>query len=166
MGYCFGNGRAYTKAMKALQVRALWASLVTLLTFVAMSSAARATGTVRVQQRDGSIKTYTNVRIAIKDEAMAITSSDGKGTLVLGKAACTKVDELIQCLPYDATLFQNGRLFHIRLQSGTVWLNPSNAPQRLTHSSTELPPRGVQLAVTTIRGTYVTMTGVVDEVHK
>ncbi|MBV9699425.1 MAG: hypothetical protein JO078_04795 [Candidatus Eremiobacteraeota bacterium] len=152
--------------MKAPQARALWALLVTLLTIAATSSAASATGTVRVQQRDGTAKTYTNVHIAIKDEAMAITSSDGKGTLVLGKAACTKVDELIECLPYDATLFQNGRLFHIRLQSGTVWLNPSMTRQRLTHSSTELPPRGVELAVTTMRGTYVTMTGVVDEVHK
>ena len=80
---------------------------------------------------------------------MAITSSDGQGTLVLGKAPCTKVDELIQCLPYDATLSQNGRLLHIGLQSGTAWVNPSNAPQRLTHSSTELPRRGVELAVTT-----------------
>lgn len=37
---------------------------------------------------------------------MAITSSDGNGTLVIGKAACTQVGALIRCLPYDATLEQ------------------------------------------------------------
>lgn len=97
---------------------------------------------------------------------MAITSSDGKGTLVLGKAACTKVGELLECLPYDATLFQNGERTHISLQSGTVWLNPTKTNQRMTHSWTELPPRGVLLAVRTKRGTWVTLTGIVDEVQK
>jgi hypothetical protein len=52
------------------------------------------------------------------------------------------------------------------LQSGTVWLNPSNTTESLSHSSTELPPRGVLLAVRTKRGAYVTLTGVVDEVHR
>jgi len=127
---------------------------------------AYATGTVLVQQRDGSEKTYTNVRISIRNESMAFTSSDGQGTIVLGKAACTKVRELVECLPYDATLLQNGQSTHIGLQSGTVWLNPSPTAQELSHSTTQLPPRGVLLAVRTKKGTYVTLTGVVDEVQK
>lgn len=127
---------------------------------------ANATGTARSQQRDGSTKTYTNVRIAIRNESMALTSSDGKGTLVLGKAACTKMGALVECLPYDATLLQNGRSAHIPLKSGTVWLNPSSTTQQLSHSSTQLPPRGVLLSVETKRGTYVTLTGVVDEIQK
>jgi hypothetical protein len=128
--------------------------------------AANATGTAHIQQRDGSSKTYTNVRIAIRNESMALTSSDGKGTFVLGKAACTKIGALIQCLPYDATLLQSGRSMHIALKSGTVWLNPSSTMQQLSHSSTQLPPRGVLLSVETKRGTYVTLTGVVDEMQK
>ena len=127
---------------------------------------AGAKGTVRIQQSDGSTKEYTNVVIRIRNESMAITSSDGKGTIVLGKAACTKVAELVRCLPYDATLFQYGEKRHVALQSGTVWLNPSQTPQQLAHSSTQLPPRGVLLSVQTKRGTYVSMTGIVDEVKK
>jgi hypothetical protein len=127
---------------------------------------ADAAGTVLIQKPDGSEKTYTNVRIIVWNESMAITSSDGKGTVVFGKAACAKVGELVRCLPYDATLFQNGQKLHILLQSGTVWLNPSNTTEPLSHSSTELPPRGVLLAVRTKRGAYVTLTGVVDEVHR
>jgi hypothetical protein len=127
---------------------------------------ADATGTARIQRQDGSAKTYTNVHIAIRNESMALTSSDGKGTIVLGKAACTRIGELVQCLPYDATLLQNGQSAHIPLKSGTVWLNPSSTTQELSHSSTQLPPRGVLLSVETKRGTYVTLTGTVDQIQK
>lgn len=104
------------------------------------SSPASATGTVLVLQRDGSEKTYTKVRISIRNESMAITSSDGQGTVVLGKAACTKIGALVECLPYDATLLQNGQKTHISLQSGTVWLNPSPTTQTLSHSSSAFLP--------------------------
>jgi hypothetical protein len=130
------------------------------------TGAAGATGTVRILQRDGSQKTYTNVRITVRDQAMWITSSDGRGTLVFGKAACTKIDALLECLPYDATLYQNGEKRHVPLQTGTVWINPTKTNQPLTHSSTQVPPRGVLLAVETKAGTYVTLTGVIDEVQR
>jgi hypothetical protein len=146
--------------------RALLSILICLAALASPSGPARATGTVRILQNDGSTKTYKNVRIAIQNGSMSITSADGQGTLVLGKAACTKVDELIECLPYDATLFQNGMRTHIALQSGTVWVNLSRTEQRMTHSWTELPPRGVMLAFHTRKGTYVTMTGIVDEVQR
>ena len=125
-----------------------------------------ALGTARIQHPDGSVSTYTNVRIVIWNESMAITSSDGQGTVVIGKASCTKAGELVECIPWDATLFQNGQKIHIPLQSGTVWLNPSGATRTLSHSSTQLPPRGVLLAAETRRGTYFTLTGIVDEVHR
>jgi hypothetical protein len=145
----------------------------TLLTMLALAGAfavrpvpANALGTVRIQHPDGSVKMYNNVRIAVRDESMWITSSDGKGTIVLGKAACSKVGELVRCLPYDATLEQFGQATHIVLQTGTVWLNPSKSKQQLPHSSTQLPPRGVLLTVRTKRGTYVSLTGTVDEIAK
>jgi hypothetical protein len=129
-------------------------------------SLAAATGTAQIQHPDGSVSTYHNVRIIIWNESMAITSGDGQGTVVIGKASCTKIGELVRCLPWDATLFQNGAKLHISLKSGTVWLNPTQTVQQLSHSSTEIPARGVLLALETKRGTYVTLTGVVDEVHR
>jgi hypothetical protein len=134
--------------------------------FAVAAAPASATGTAWIQHPDGTTSTYTNVRIVIWNESMAITSSDGRGTVVLGKASCTMIGELVRCLPWDATLFQNGRRVHIPLESGTVWLNPTHTNQRLSHSSTQVPPRGVLLAVETRRGTYVTLTGVVDEVRR
>jgi hypothetical protein len=146
--------------------RALLTSLFIACLLIVPIGPAGATGTVRVQQRDGSVRTYTNVRIRVHNDAMSITSSDGKGTIVIGKAACSKVAELIRCLPYDATLEQNDEARHIALQTGTVWLNPTDAKQQLSHSSTQLPPHGVLLAVRTKAGTYVSLTGVVDEIQK
>jgi hypothetical protein len=165
-GYRCPWALAYNGSMKTLIGRVLFGVSLAGGICAVPFSAAYATGTVLVQQRDGSEKTYTNVRISIRNESMAITSSDRQGTIVLGKAACTKVRELVECLPYDATLLQNGQSTHIALQSGTVWLNPSATAQELSHSSTQLPPRGVLLAVRTKKGTYVTLTGVVDEVQK
>jgi len=127
---------------------------------------ARAAGTVVIAMRDGSTKSYNNVHVVIWNESMAVTSSDGQGTVVFGKASCTKVGELVRCLPWDAMLFQNGNKVHIALQSGTVWLNPTNSYQSLSDSSEKIAPHGVLLAVRTKRGTYVTLTGTVDEVHR
>ena len=152
--------------MKRLDVR--WAVLCGLLIIgiAIVPSTAMATGTVVIAQRDGSTKTYSDVRIIIWNESMAVTSSDGQGTVVFGKASCTKVGDLVKCLPWDATLFQNGAKLHVALQSGTVWLNPTTDYQSLNDSSEKIAPHGVLLAVRTKRGTYVTLTGIVDEVHR
>lgn len=147
-------------------IRALASALFVIGAALVPCGPANATGTAVISQADGSHRTYTGVRIVIWNESMALTSSDGAGTVVIGKASCTKIGELIRCLPWDATLFQNGNKVHIALKSGTVWLNPSSTIQALTHSSTQLPPRGVLLAMETKRGTYVTLTGTVDEVHR
>jgi len=147
-------------------MKLLLAIAVTIAALAATSRAAGATGTVVIAYSDGSTKLYRDVRIIIWNESMAITSADGQGTVVFGKASCMKIGELLRCLPYDATLFQNGGKLHIALASGTVWLNPSREYQPMSHSSTEIPPRGVLLAVRTRHGTEVTMTGIVDEVHR
>jgi hypothetical protein len=145
-------------------------ALVSVLSFACLLSiqigAASATGTARVQQHDGAVKTYRNVRIRIENKSMSITSSDGKGTLTISKAACSTIGKLMRCLPYAAVLDQNGRTQPIAMQSGTVWLNPGDAKQQLPHSSTQLSPRGVLLSIQTKAGTYVSLNGTVDELKK
>lgn len=142
-------------------------TLCVLVAALAVSAApAAASGTAVITQPDGSTKSYANVHVAIWNESLAVTSSDGKGTVVFGKASCTKVGELVRCLPWDATLFQNGGKVHIALQSGTVWLNPTSDYQMLSDSTEKIAPHGVLLAVRTKRGTEVTLAGTVDEVHR
>ena len=133
---------------------------------LALSAPADALGTARIQLPDGSVKTYTNVHIAVRDASLWMTSSDGKGTVIIGKAACTKVDELVKCLPYDATLDQFGERHRIVLKSGTAWFNPTATKQTLPLSSTQIPPHGIVLEVRSKRGTYVSLTGTVDDIAK
>jgi hypothetical protein len=119
-----------------------------------------------VQQSDGSAKTYRDVLIRIERGELALTSSDGQSVLVIGKAACTGEGGLVKCLPFDATLYQNGGKYRVALSSGTVWLNPSTVTKPLSFTSAHLQPHGVMMSVTTKRGTYVSLTGTVDEVER
>ena len=132
----------------------------------AVCGPAAAKGTIVIQQHGGDTKTYRDVFIRIQNAELVITSSDGQGKLVIGKAACTRESALVKCLPYDATLYQNGGKFRVRLTSGTVWLNPTPTPQPLTFSSAHLQPRGVLMSVTTAKGTYVSLTGTVDGLER
>ncbi len=127
---------------------------------------ALATGTARIQQSDGSVKTYTGVRIVVVNRTLRMTSSDGKGTVILSHAACSAVGDLLRCLPDSATLEQNGEMHTIALREGTVWFNKSQTTQQLPLSSTQLPPQGVLLSFSTPKGTYVSLSGTVDKVNK
>jgi len=127
---------------------------------------AHATGTLHVQQFNGATRTYKNVSVRVNDSNLALTSNDGKGTLVVGKAACTQVGSLLRCVTYDATLTQAGDTYHIPVQTGTLWLNPTDAKQSLSFSSTQLQPHGVMLSLRTKAGTYLSLTGTIDEMHK
>jgi hypothetical protein len=127
---------------------------------------ARATGTAIVQQSDGSIKTYGDVSVRLARQELALTSSDGAGTLVIAKAACNHEGALLKCLPYDATLFQYGKKTHISLNNGTIWLNPTATKQHLPSSSSALPPHGVMISTRTKSGTYLSFIGKVDQVQK
>ena len=146
----------------------LFVSLLLSFGFVFASTVhvADAKGTVLVRQHDGETKTYRDVTVKIREQAMALISADGRGRIVLGKAGCTKVGELLRCTAYDATLDQYGRSRHIPLITGTVWLNPTNSKQQMTYSSQQLAPRGILGSFETKRGTYVSLTGTVDEVEK
>ena len=103
------------------------------------SSPAGATGTVRVQQRDGATKTYSDVRITMSEDYLTFASSDGHGTLAIGKGACTPSGYQLHCLLYDAPFDQFGQTTHIPLKSGTLWLNPSDAKQGFSYASMQLP---------------------------
>ncbi len=147
-------------------LRKLIFGLLTAAVLAALPNVSAATGTARIQQADGNVKTYSNVRINIAQQKMSITSSDGKGTLVISKAACSMIGKMIRCYPYAATLEQGGTARPITVVNATVWLNPSGESQQLPRSSMHLPPRGVLLSLQTKAGTYVSLSGTADELKK
>ncbi len=123
---------------------------------------AGATGTARVQQNTGAVKYYHNVIIKITTNSLRVTSADGKGTLIVYRAACAYDGYLQKCTPRSAYLQQNGATRPIDIKSGTVWVNLTKSGHTLSMSSTTLPPRGILMTMVTKIGTYVSLNGEID----
>ncbi|MGA8533775.1 MAG: hypothetical protein WB615_06685 [Candidatus Tumulicola sp.] len=127
---------------------------------------ARAEGTVRIQHADGSVDSYPHSKIRIIHNTLNISTADGKGTLVVYRAACSYQSEVMVCLPTGLTLIQSGEVEPLDLLTGTVYLNMTDSAQQLMYSTTQLPPKSILLAFKTKRGTYATMSGTIDKVTK
>jgi hypothetical protein len=140
--------------------------LAALIVLLAGALPARATGVVHIQQKDGSVKTYAGVNIALDPSSMRLTTSDGVGTLYIGRAACTAVGQLINCAPYDATYIAHDVSTHIALIDGSAWINPSTTAHAIPDSTRKLAPHGVVLTMRSKAGTTVTLSGTADVMSK
>jgi hypothetical protein len=133
---------------------------------LSIAPVARAEGTARIQQADGSVNMYRDVKIQIQQKALIMTSADGKGTLMIYRAACAYQGEILACLPTGTTLVQGGSVSPIKLASGTVYANLTDEPHNLAMSSTQLPAHSILMALKTRRGTYINLSGTIDKVTK
>jgi hypothetical protein len=128
--------------------------------------AARATGTILIQQADGQTNLYHDVVIKVIHNALYMTSSDGRGTLVINRAACSYQGQLMACLPTSATLVQSGQTSPLDFKQGTLYVNSTDDPQPLSASTQKVDAHGIVLSFTTKRGTYVNLSGRIDKVVK
>jgi hypothetical protein len=143
------------------------AALVALVASLAVGAApAAAMGTVLIRQADGSTNTYHDVAIKVIHNALYMTTSDGHGTLVINRAACSYQGDLMVCFATSATLVQAGKTSAIDLKKGTIYVNSTNDPQQMLLSTTKVPPHSIVLSFSTNRGTYVSLSGRIDKVVK
>jgi hypothetical protein len=147
-------------------VRACAALLVSLAVCAFGTTAARAAGTVTIVQADGHTDVYHDVVIKVIHSALFMTSADGKGTLVINRAACSYQGELMVCLPTGATLVQAGQTSSLDFKKGTIYVNSTDDPQQLALSTAKVAPHSIVLSFTTKRGTYVSLSGRIDKVVK
>jgi hypothetical protein len=138
---------------------------VILAFFIFGVAQAGATGTVRVQQSDGTVQTYDGVSIRVKHNTIRIGSKDQKGVMVIDRAACSYVGDLIRCLPASFQLVQSDQTKTIQLISGLIYANLTGTPQQLTNSSKQIPPKNLMLQLHTFRGTYITVRGEIDVIQ-
>jgi len=131
---------------------------------IATLSPASAKGVTLIERADGSVHTYVDVNIRLSGQTLWLRSADRKGVLKIVNGACSFMGAVQRCLPYAVALIQDGKTRQIAISHGTVFLNLSNAAQRLTNSSEELAPRTILALWRTVRGTYVTIKGKLDEV--
>lgn len=66
---------------------------------VAIGAPASAQGITRVQQSDGSVQVYRDVRMRLNGKTLWITSADRRGALEIANGACSFAGELERCLP-------------------------------------------------------------------
>lgn len=141
-------------------------AVLTLLAFGVCTAGAYATGTVLIRQNDGDTNTYSDAEIKIIHSALYVTSEDGRGTLIINRAACTYQGQLMVCLPTNATLVQAGETSPLDFKSGTVYLNDTDDFQPMPRTTTKVPPHSIVLSFSTKRGTYVSVRGRIDKVVK
>jgi len=130
------------------------------------SPAASAMGTATIQQRNGHTDVYHDVVIKVIHNALYMTSADGRGTLVINRAACSYQGELLVCFATGATLVQSGQTSSLDFQRGTLYVNSTNDDQQLSLSTTKVPAHGILLSFSTKIGTYVSLSGTIDKVVK
>lgn len=119
-----------------------------------------------IRQINGSLETYNNVSVAIIHKNLFVTTRDGKGTLVVHKAACSYQGQIMVCFPTSITLVQGGESVPLDLRNGTIYLNLTDAARQLVLSTTKMPAQSMLLSFTTKRGTYVSVSGRIDKVVK
>ncbi len=125
---------------------------------------AGATGTIEIRQSTGHVDAYKDVSIKIIHSALFLTSADGKGTLVINRAACSYQGNLLVCFPTSATLVQAGKTSPLDLKTGTLYLNLTDSPGQLALSTKKVPAHSILFSFTTERGTYINLNGRIDKV--
>jgi len=134
---------------------------------VALTTAtARATGTITIVQADGRTNVYDDVEIKVIHNALYMTSADGKGTLLINRAACNRQEKILVCYVTSATLVQAGETSPLDFKRGTLYVNSTDDPQTLVLSTTKIAPHSVILSITTKKGTSVNLSGRIDKVVK
>ncbi len=154
---------SYARLHRAVRATAILSALVL---FALSATGARATGTLQINKNDGSVDTYEGVTVNVFSGSLFLTTADGKGTLVVNRAACSYQAKIIVCLPTSIILVQNGTSKSLALTTGTLYLNYTGDPQPLSSSSAKLPAHSATLSFTTGSGTYVSLRGGIDLVIK
>ena len=144
--------------------RLLLALACVLGTALAIPATVHAEALVRVQQSDGTTQVYRNVHATLSGTTLWLRSPDRKDRLQIVSAACSFPHELQRCLPYEVILHKPDRAHQLTITEGVFYVNLTNEPHHLLHSSEVVAPHGVIVFLHTTRGTYVSATGRLDVV--
>jgi hypothetical protein len=119
-------------------------------------------GITRIQHSDGRQFEYpgATLRLSKGKQQLTIISPDGRDTLIVGEAACSWVGELQRCLLGKITLQKKGGAAEpIGFDQGTAYVNLTTEKLHLPLSTKEVPPNGIVLAMHTLKGTFINVTG-------
>jgi hypothetical protein len=130
---------------------------------LALSAPASATGTVRIQQRDGSVRSYTGVTLKAANRSLTLISADKVTTVVISGADCARDGAIVRCMGGGFSLLQDGKRHNVPFKTATFYFNLTDQDQLLPLSTTKVPAHSVIFAVQTAKGTYITGNGKLDQ---
>lgn len=125
---------------------------------------AGATGTLSIHRSTGSSSSYNDIEIKVFSGSLFLTSNDGRGTIVITRAACSYQGKILVCYPLFAALVQGGESSALNLKSGTIYFNDTNEDQQLSSSTRKLPANSIMAALSLRDGTLINAQGQMDEV--
>lgn len=149
-----------------MAVRRFWEPFVGLLAVAVVCAPlpARSEALVRVQQSNGTVNTYRNVTATLAGRTLWLRSPDHKDRLQIISAACSFPRNLQRCLPYKVFLHKPNGTHEIAITHGVFYVNLTDEPHQLLHSSQKLGPHDVIVFLHTDHGTYVSAQGRLDVV--
>lgn len=128
-------------------------ALIIAVFVLALAAPAFASGTVRIRQSDGSLKTYPGVTLKLDGGwSLALTSADKVSTLVLSDGSCTPAGDGVRCTGGKLSFHQDGRTRAVPFKTAWFSFNLMNNAN------------SVSMAVTTAKGTHLTGSGKLDGV--
>ncbi|MFZ0682915.1 MAG: hypothetical protein WA428_09360 [Candidatus Cybelea sp.] len=137
--------------------------LIVVAFILALSAPALATGNVRIQQRDGSVQTYTGVTLKVANKTLTLISADKVSTVVISGANCAHDDAIVRCAGGRFSFLRDGERHTVAFKTATFYFNLTDQDQVLPLSTTKIAPHSVIFAVQTAKGTYITGNGKLDQ---
>jgi hypothetical protein len=137
--------------------------LIVIALVLGLSAPASATGTVRIQQRDGSVQTYTGVTLKAANRSLTLTSADKVTTVVISGAKCDHEAAVVRCTGGGFSLLQDAKRHTVAFKTATFYFNLTNQDQPLPLSTAKIFAHSVIFAVQTAKGTFITGNGKLDQ---
>ncbi|HEY1680128.1 MAG TPA: hypothetical protein VGF98_00610 [Candidatus Tumulicola sp.] len=129
---------------------------------VAMTAPAWATGTLKIQQNNNSISTYTDVGIKIVGKTLMLTSADKWSTVIISGGSCVEDNGLKRCNAKQLSMDEDGTPHVIPFVNATFYFNLTDADVMLPLSTIKIAPNSVIFSAKTNKGTYITGSGTID----
>jgi hypothetical protein len=152
--------------LSSLLARTFMLACSVALALASITAPAGATGTMRVQKADGTVRVYEPVTLAYtKATGLTITSPNGRDAITIADAACSYIGEsdILRCLLDTATFSKDGTVKPLEFTYGTLYYNRSTTLGHLPHSTQGVPGKGVVMLIKSTRGNYLSLTGTIDK---
>lgn len=121
-----------------------------------------ATGTLKIQQNNNSISTYTDVGIKIVGKTLMLTSADKWLTVIISGGSCVEDNGLKRCNAKQLSMDEDGTPHVIPFVNATFYFNLTDADVMLPLSTIKIAPNSVIFSAKTNKGTYITGSGTID----